>query len=55
MNKNIDESVNEHYRGMADGSKPVPVSFDIPWITPRRLGLLFGVSLVMTVMFNGVI
>jgi hypothetical protein len=54
MSNVIDDSVNERYRRMAEGKEPKAVSQDVLWITPRRLGMLFGVCLVMTVMFNGI-
>ncbi|MNQ74290.1 hypothetical protein D3C85_890450 [compost metagenome] len=54
MNNVIDDSVNERYRRMAEGKKPKVESHDINWITPRRLGILFAVCLVMSVFFNGI-
>lgn len=54
MSNVIDDSVNERYRRMAEGKEPEVKSQDIPWITPQRLGALFGVCLVMTVMLNGI-
>jgi cytochrome c-type biogenesis protein CcmH/NrfF len=53
MNEQIDDAVNERYRKMAEGKEPKPVQKDILWITPRKLGLLFGVSLVMSLIILG--
>lgn len=54
MNDKLTDEANERYRGMAEGKKPTPAQTDILWITPKRLGALFGVCLVMTVMLNGI-
>lgn len=54
MSNVIDDSVNERYRRMAEGKEPKVASQDIQWITPKRLGMLFGACLVMTVMLNGI-
>lgn len=52
MNIRLDEAVNQRYRDMAEGKTPKAENTDILWITPHRLGLLFGVSLIITAIFN---
>jgi hypothetical protein len=53
MNDVIDDSLNDRYRNMAEGKEPEPQQKDILWITPQRLGLLFGASLVMSFVVLG--
>lgn len=53
MNQVIDEAVNERYRKMAEGKEPKEVPTDIMWITPGRLGGLFGVLLLLSVAVFG--
>lgn len=54
MNEVLDEQTNQRYKAIAEGKDPKAVQTDILWITPRRLGILFGVCLVMTLLLNGV-
>uniref|UniRef100_A0AB39CCW5 Uncharacterized protein n=1 Tax=Pseudomonas phage RVTF4 TaxID=3236931 RepID=A0AB39CCW5_9VIRU len=54
MHEQLNEETNTRYRDMAEGKTPQPQHTDILWITPKRLACLFGVMLVVTLMFNGV-
>ena len=54
-NNQLDESTNRRYQDMANGKQPGPTEIDILWITPKRLGTLFAVCLLMSVLFNGVV
>jgi len=53
MNNQIDEAVNERYRKIAEGKEPPVTQQDLMWVTPGRLGALFGVLLIMTVLVHG--
>jgi len=54
MNVVLDDATNKRYRDIAEGKTPKAKQTDLLWITPKRLGVLFGVCLVMTVIFNGI-
>lgn len=54
MNNVLDDQTNQRYKDIAEGKAPQPQHTDILFITPRRLGVLFGVCLVMTFFLNGV-
>lgn len=54
MNVQLDDSTNKRYQDLAKGKKPSAMDTEIYWITPKRLGILFAVCLLMTVLTNGV-
>ena len=54
MNDVLDDQTNQRYKDIAEGKVPQPQHTDILFNTPRRLGILFGVCLVMTFFLNGV-
>lgn len=53
MNVQLDAETNQRYRDLAEGKTPKVKDTDILWITPKLLGVLFGVGLVMSFLFNG--
>lgn len=50
MNQVLDEQTQKRYQDIAEGKEPKAVVTDILWITPKRLGALFGGFLVVTVL-----
>lgn len=46
MNIPLDDHANERYKKIAEGKEPSAQTTDIMWITPRRLGWVFGLGLM---------